>query len=480
MIPELSSGRPGEEPADTRAAEPAGLQAGRPEPGAATEPTEPTGGWTGPVGLARLRRLLQPGLGIKRWYLLFALSTLVGALGVLQFVMEGPLRQQLANWLSWVRRLPLLSQGTPYLGGLLLIVLALVGALGAMVMLSRTVLRGSGTDPRGAMDRLATTRSLARGPRVVAIGGGTGLSQLLMGLKTQTSNITAVVAVTDDGGSSGRLREALGMIAPGDLTDCYAALSDNPVLSRLLLHRFTRGEGLAGHTFGNLMLATLNEERQAQGESGLAAAVTDMNAALRVRGAVYPASLQPATLLAHLSDGRTVRGESVLAREKGPAQIERIELDPPRLPVQDAVLAAIREAELIVLGPGSLYTSLLPALLVPGIAAALREAPAGLVYVASIMTEPGETDGLTLTDHDAAILHHLGRRPDWLLVNRQLPDDQVLARYRAEGAERLMVHGLPTDVRQRLAYGDVLKPGTAHHDPDRLTARLLALLDQPQ
>ena len=416
-------------------------------------------------------RWLTPGLGVKRWFALFAVCSLVGAFAFLHLTWTGPLHFAATRWILYLNYLTDPQVMPLWMVGGLVTLLALVGAVTSMVMLNRSVLRATGNDPSATLDTIHSVRTLARGPRVVAVGGGTGLSKLLGGLKDYSGNLTAVVTVADDGGSSGRLRRALDMIAPGDLTDCYAALSDSPVLARLLLHRFERGDGLEGHTFGNLLLATLSEE-----QGGLQGAMQDVHEVLNVRGEVFPATTSPTAIVAELSDGRTVRGESQLAAQKGAARIVRVRLDPPDLPALPAVLEAIRQASLIVLGPGSLYTSILPALLVPEVAEAIRGSSAPLVYAAPIMTEPGETDAMSLDDHDAAIFAHLGRRPDVLLVNSQPVPLAVLDRYAVEGAALLSELGLEMQLRRRVRYAPLLAPGlVAHHDPAALAKALLEL-----
>ena len=445
----------------------------------------PLSGATPPQGTAaqgstrrtRLRRQvrwLTPGLGVKRWFLLFAVSSVVGALGFLHLTWTGPLHATATHLIRYMNTLTDPQVTPPWMLGAAVLLLALAGAVSSMVMFNRSVLRAAGQDPRTTLDQIHSVRTLSRGPRVVAVGGGTGLSKLLSGLKAYSGNLTAVVTVADDGGSSGRLREALDMIAPGDLTDCYAALSDSPALARLLLHRFERGEGLAGHTFGNLLLATLSEE-----QGGLQGAMQDVHEILKVRGQVFPATTRPATLVAELSDGRVVRGESQLALQKGAAQIVRVRLDPPQLPALSELLTAIGQADMIVLGPGSLYTSILPALLVPGIAQAVRESQAPLVYVAPIMSEPGETDGMSLRDHDAAILAHLGRAPDVLLLNSSPVPLDVRDRYAGEGAQILGSRNMTAQVRRRVVYAALLEHGpVAHHDPLAVSVALLSLKKQ--
>nr|WP_291426029.1 YvcK family protein [Deinococcus sp.] len=419
----------------------------------------------------RARIWMTPGMGIKRWISLFVVCTLIGAVGFLHFTWTGPFHVIATRWILWLNHFADPNVLPLHFTGAVVMLLAVCGALYAVTMLNRSMLRGTGMLPSAAVDVIYERRNLARGPHIVAVGGGTGLSNLLSGLKKYSGNLTAIVTVADDGGSSGRLREALDMVAPGDLTDCYAALSDSPVLARLLLHRFGRGEGIEGHTFGNLMLATLSEE-----QGGLGTAMQDIHEVLRVRGAVYPSTTQPPTLVAHLSDGRTIRGESKFASQVRDARITRVALDPPALPALPQVIEAIRDAEMIVLGPGSLFTSIIPALLVPEIARAVRQSAAPVIYVASIMTEPGETTGFTLSDHMQAVTHHLGRAPDAVLMNSAPLEPAVLSRYRAEGAEMLDLEGADHDLRSRVRPAPLLQTGTARHDPEALAHALLHLV----
>ncbi|WP_367174133.1 uridine diphosphate-N-acetylglucosamine-binding protein YvcK [uncultured Deinococcus sp.] len=422
----------------------------------------------------RARVWMAPGIGVKRWLALFIVCTAVGAVGFLHFTWTGPLHFIATRWILWLNALISPEVLPLYVVGVAVTALALIGALWSIFMLNRTMLVGAGSGPGLAVDMILEQRNLSRGPRIVAVGGGTGLSNLLSGLRGYSSNITAVVAVSDDGGSSGRLRESLQMIAPGDLTDCYAALSDSPVMARLLLHRFQRGDGIEGHTFGNLMLATLSEE-----QGGLGEAMKDIHEVLRIRGRVYPASTHPTTLVATLDDGREIRGESRFAAQVGAARITRVRLDPPELPALPDVLEAIHEAGQIVLGPGSLFTSIIPALLVPQIARAIRQSPAPLVYVASLMTEPGETDNLTLEEHVMAITAHLGRTPDRVLVNTASPPDEVMQRYAEAGAHLLDLHGASHDLRGRVTQLPLLQPGQARHDPEALAQALMGLPSRP-
>lgn len=416
---------------------------------------------------------LQPGLEIKRWIILFMICTLIGAAGFLHFTWTGPLHPFATKWILFLNQFVNPELLPLHVIGIVIMMLTLFGALTSIFMLNRTILRAAGqaTEKVSHMaDMLLEKHTLSRGSKIVAVGGGTGLSNLLTGLKEHSSNITAIVTVADDGGSSGRLRRSLDMIAPGDLTDCYAALSDSPVLARLLLRRFKRGEGIEGHTFGNLMLATLSEE-----QGGLGTAMQDIHEVLNVRGEVFPATTRAVNLVATLCDGRKIHGESQFAAQLGTAKIQEVQLDPPNMPALPQVIKAINNAELIVLGPGSLFTSIIPPLLVPEIAQAMRNTIAPIVYVASIMTEPGETNDLTLSDHVDAITKHLGRTPDLVLMNNAPIDKDVQTLYRRETAQVIDLDGADQDLRWRVRTAPLVRPGSARHDPEALAASLLKL-----
>jgi uncharacterized cofD-like protein len=240
--------------------------------------------------------------------------------------------------------------------------------------------------------------------RIVVIGGGTGLSVLLKGLKKYTSRLTAIVTVTDDGGSSGRLRAEMGVLPPGDIRNCLVALAETETLmDKVFQHRFQAGNGLQGHTLGNLLLVAMSEIA-----GGFISAIQEVSKVLAVRGVVLPATLEPVVLAATMENGSTVVGETRIREHEG--KIERISLVPDQcLPVPET-LKAIQEADAIILGPGSLYTSIIPNLLVKGVAESLTEAKAPLIYVSNIMTEKGETDGFTAADHLQAIKRHLNQQ----------------------------------------------------------------------
>ncbi len=417
-------------------------------------------------------RWLVPGLKVKR-YLALLLSGVIILLG--GFVAWTRVGEQRNFFINFTARLIEISEMLR-LGRWGWAALLMVSGVGlgwwGVIGLNRSLLRSLGSSPSETLDRLFTTRALGQGPKIVAIGGGTGLSNLLSGLKRFSSNITAIVAVTDDGGSSGRLRKALDMPAPGDLTDCYAALSDSPDLAKLLLHRFNRGEELEGHTFGNLMLATLSEER-----GDFANAILALNNILKVRGQVLPATASTATLLTELEDGTKITGESTLREQSAGRRVKRLKLEPSHPEAMPMALETILNAEMIVIGPGSLYTSLIPPLLVPDLAKAILQSKAALVYVANIMTEHGETDGLSLSEHCQAIWVHLGRKPDVVLVNNAPISQCVLEKYRAEQAEQVVFDSaiiLAAEIQAHSAR--LTQGGEAQHQPRALSAALIRLL----
>ena len=318
--------------------------------------------------------------------------------------------------------------------------------------------------------------------RVVALGGGTGLSTVLRGLKGHIAergkrkvkqpiaDLTAVVTVTDDGGSSGRLRREYRVLPPGDIRNCMVALSkDEDLLGRLFQYHFPAGSGLAGHSFGNLFLTALTNST-----GDFAKAVQVSAEVLAIRGRIFPSTAQNVTLQAELEDGTIVAGETNISRSRKP--IARLRLVPRRARPLPEVLKAIREADLILIGPGSLYTSILPNLLVEEMVEVIANSSANRVYIANIMTQPGETRHYSVADHVRAIYDHT--RPglfDFVVINRALVSPRLRRRYEAQGAEPVDP-SLAELERMGLRYvtGDLLQQGTvARHDESRLTRMLL-------
>jgi len=310
-------------------------------------------------------------------------------------------------------------------------------------------------------------------PKIVSIGGGTGLSTLLRGLKRCTADIAAIVTVTDDGGSSGRLRDEFGVLPPGDIRNCMIALSeDENLMSRLFRYRFNSEGGLHDHSFGNLFLTAM------AGVTGdFAEAVRLTSEVLAINGVIYPSTNSNVTLRAQFNDDTWVEGETkITAAGK---TIRKVELDPSGAePLTDAI-NAILSADLITLGPGSLFTSLLPNLLVKEIARTIHDSSAVKIYIQNIMTQPGETDGYTIVDHISALVSHCGGHllfPN-IILNCGVPSDDILHRYNIEGAtlvrynrEALNGMGLRIMERDLLADDRVIR-----HDPDRLARAVLEM-----
>jgi uncharacterized cofD-like protein len=417
-----------------------------------------------------LRRWLRPGIGVKRWlgvaFVGLMALALAGALALRQLYREvdvdGPV-QALIYVLTlqflpyWVRAAALLGLGVSLFGyGSYRVVRALLGPF-----------TESAEEP--LVDLVYRRRLLARGPRIVAIGGGTGLATLLRGLKAHTANLTAIVSVADDGGSTGRLREQLGIPAVGDIRNCLVAMAETePVMGELLQYRFGADEGsLSGHAVGNLLITAMN----AIGGGDFEAAVRQMNRVLAVRGNVVPVSGTALTLHARLRDGSEVAGQSRVARMRG---IERVWLEPADVRASRDALAAIAGADLVVFGPGSLYTSVLATILLPELRAALAATLALRVYVANVATQSGETEGYDLADHvEALAAHGIGDLVDVVVANSHLatgPDAElglpVMLRWPPVGASR----------QPRLVLDDVLDQSDPHyHDPELLAAALLRL-----
>jgi uncharacterized cofD-like protein len=319
------------------------------------------------------------------------------------------------------------------------------------------------------------------GARVVAIGGGTGLSTLLRGLKHYVSrrrqesqrhpivDLAAIVTVTDDGGSSGRLRREYKVLPPGDIRNCMVALSqDEALLGRLFQYRFQAGRGLRGHSFGNLFLTALTHVT-----GDFAEAVRVSGEVLAIRGRIFPATLENVSLEALMTDGRVVRGETKIA--KSGRKIRRLSLRPRHVSPLPEVLEAIRQANLILIGPGSLYTSILPNLLVSGVAEAIEESRATRVFIANLMTQPGETDGFSLSEHVRVVYGHTKRKLiDWVIASNQAVSPDVSQRYRKEGAEPVRVD-LPE--LQRMGVRTLLDNLLEEHEVVRHnSARLSQLL----
>lgn len=313
-------------------------------------------------------------------------------------------------------------------------------------------------------------------PKVVAIGGGTGSHVVLTGLRRQGLHPTAVVSVADSGGSSGRLRDEFGHLPPGDVRQCLVALMPDDyqslLLRQLFTYRFDRGEGLNGHSFGNLFLTALIEIT-----GSFERAIEVAAELLKIDGRVVPVSLGRTVLCARLSDGTTLCGEGTIdQRGEVGAAIDYVYLD-PRVFINPMAKAAILDADLVVIGPGDLFTSVVPPLLVDGVVDALRETTAKRVYVVNIMTKPGESSGYHASDFVETIQEYLGGAPlDGIIVNTGVPAERALARYKSQGQELVAVVDGAFPSTSRVVFGDLITSGMfVRHDPDLVAVALFNL-----
>ena len=352
---------------------------------------------------------LIPGLEIKRWFALIFLGSVLIIVGIL--TLSDP--KQVADFLREIR-----DNVNVDLVAAISIILGSIFFFKGWQKTNLSMLDiHDDKEKENVLETLYRRKKLNKGPKVVAIGGGTGLSMLLRGIKKITNNITAVVTVGDDGGSSGRLREEMGVLPPGDIRNCIAALADDEdLITKLFQYRFDMGEGLKGHSFGNLFLTALCSIT-----GNMVRAVRESSNVLSIRGRVLPATLDDMKLVAEMEDGRIIHGESSIPEAHG--KIKRLFTEPKDCKALPEVLNAIKNADLIIMGPGSLYTSVIPNLLVKEIAQEVAKAKAKKIYVCNIMTQPGETDNYSVSSHVNAILTHAESHDvmDAVLVNNSIP-----------------------------------------------------------
>lgn len=417
----------------------------------------------------RLPRWLYPGMHLKRWLVLLFAGIAILGLAAAIFIRD-LYRATAADeilivyWLTGAWLEPQVRA-------------AIVAALGlgltgiGMWGLMRSVVSPFIGRNDSVMEVLYTKRYLARGPRIVAIGGGTGLSTLLRGLKGYSANITAVVTVADDGGSSGKLRQQLGIVPPGDIRNCIAALADaEPLMTQLMQYRFPAGSGLDNHAFGNLFIAAMTAVT-----GDFEEAVRESNRVLAVRGQVLPATSVPLNLSAQLASGRHLYGQVEIATAEEP--IERVFIEPADVRANGEALERILEAEMVVLGPGSLFSSVLPNLLIPDVRDALAAATGLKVYVCNVATQPGETEALTASQHLRALFAHVGEDlVDYVIINRNTD---------ARRPPGWLANPVEVDVRRLeelpvvIVEEDVIDPANAfRHDPAKLAAALMRLLQE--
>jgi len=357
---------------------------------------------------------LYPGMNVKRWSFLTIFGVIMVSMGFVMVISEQTSRNKTFA-----------------------AVIIIIGILGIVTGIKRiiksfvTVLLPRREDE--LVDKVYKRLILEKGPRIVVIGGGTGLSMLLHGLKEFTSNITAIVTVADDGGSSGRLRQDFDVLPPGDIRNCLVALADaEPLMGKLFQFRFEEGNELKGHNFGNLFITAMSKVT-----GNFDIAIKESSKVLAIRGSVVPSTLDKVTLVAQHPDGSESVGESNIPKALKP--IKRLLLRPGgSKPTQEAV-EAIKRADAIVLGPGSLYTSILPNLLIERLYREAAASKAIKIYVCNVMTQKGETDGYKASDHLKAIIEHSAPGiVDYCVINTAKIHDAILDRYRAEGAEQVM------------------------------------------
>jgi uncharacterized cofD-like protein len=424
-----------------------------------------------PAQLRRFLTWLSPGMKLKRWLLVAFFGSFL--------ILDGFGRVLKAyNFNFHINESINTALGNRMSPGLLDAILILAG-IGLVYYGIRQWMRSiiavvSPHDGQRLIEVIHERRQLDRGNRLVVIGGGTGLSTVLRGLKEYTTNLTAVVTVTDDGGSSGRLRTELGVLPPGDIRNCLVALADSEsMMAELFQYRFNDGDGLVGHSFGNLFIAAM---------CGIAGdfdrAIKESSRVLAIKGRVLPSTLANVSLEATLADGTIVMGETLISRSTLP--IRRLRLVPSHCQALPEAIEAILAADVIILGPGSLYTSIIPNLLVPGIAEAIERSKATRVFVCNIMTQPGETTGMTASDHVRAVFETTDRRLfDRALVNVGQAN-RLLPLYERDGAFQV-----PADLETISAFGvtpivgDFISEGhQVRHDPKKLAAAILRIVEE--
>ena len=403
---------------------------------------------------------LYPGMLIKRWISLSVFGILMISMGFVIVISER-------------------NPGNKALAGVIIIIgiMSIILAVKRILKSFMTVLMPASGE-NALVDKIFEKRILEKGPKIVVIGGGTGLSTLLAGLKHKTGNITAIVTVADDGGSSGRLREEFDVLPPGDIRNCLVALADSEdLLGALFQFRFKEGMGLQGHNFGNLFITALS---QVTGD--FAKAIKESSKVLAIRGNVYPATLQKMKLMVKREDGRETVGESRIREERG-SQIDRVLLLPPDCSATQESVEAIREADAIVLGPGSLYTSVLPNLLIGGIKKEVARSGAPKIYVCNVMTEAGETDDYSVSDHLRAIVRNTASDVvNYCIANVSRIPTELYEKYKLE--EKFPVRLDERDEEWAKKHGvRLVKARIAsmkefvRHDPANLSEAIMNIID---
>lgn len=427
--------------------------------------------------LKRVFKWFYPGMHVKRWVLLIILGLLILIGGVLLFFLDWTVLLRIKSALQYLfAQLPFSPLADPWREiialGFLIVAIALIiyGVKNLIESLVSVIL----PEHREKLADIVFEKRLPRkSVRIVAIGGGTGLSTLLRGIKRLPVEPTALVTVADDGGSSGRLRQELGILPPGDIRNCLVALSDTePLMEDLFQYRFDEGPSLGGHNFGNIFIAALTKIT-----GDFAQAVISASQVLRVKGRALPITLDDVTLRAEFEDGTVEEGETRI-RQAG-KKIKSLSLQPHDSHPLENVLELIRTADAIILGPGSLFTSVIPPLLQKEVTMAIKQSWATKIYVANIMTEHGETDGFTVSDHLSVLFSHAGGKIcDYCLINKTPISAETLKRYSLEFAEPVKI-----DVEKVRALGVIpvvsdlaIEEQVVRHDPLKLAQSLWGLI----
>ncbi len=373
----------------------------------------------------KILKWLIPGMGVKRWVVLLILSVILISMGTVIMVISRDANNRAA-----------------------VSIVILFGIIG-LILGVKNIIRSVVTiflpqREEELVDIVYQKRYLERGSNVVTIGGGTGLSVLLHGLKNYSSNITAIVTVADDGGSSGRLRQEFNMLPPGDIRNCLVALADaEPLMRKLFQFRFEEGDYLKGHSFGNLFITAMSKVT-----GDFEEAIKQSSKILAIRGKVIPSTLSKIRLVAEHKNGEVTAGESKISEKRNP--IKRVFLEPNNCEATEEALLAIREADVIILGPGSLYTSIIPNLLINGIYQEVSRSKVLKIYICNVMTQPGETDGYKASDHLKALIRH--STPEIVntcIINTGSVPEALLKRYKEEKAD---IVEPDRDAMQKMGY----------------------------
>ncbi len=408
------------------------------------------------------------GMHIKRWLLLLVFGVAIMGLGFGYFLREVYVSYTFPSEVYY-----LTLQFLPrYVRGGIFVTLSAGIILFAIWQLNRSLLSAFVRPRRdeSLVNIIYNHRYLRRGPKIVAIGGGTGLSTLLRGLKSHTGNLTAIVTVADDGGSSGRLREELGLPPPGDLRNCIAALADaEPLMTSLFQYRFNEGAGLEGHSFGNLFIAAMSSVT-----GNFEDAVRETSRVLAVRGQILPSTLANVSLSAVTDEDEAIHGESQIT-ERG-SRIKQVFIHPANAQANPDAIRAILNADMVIVGPGSLYTSVLPNLLVDGIRRAIEMSNGMKVYVCNVATQHGETDTFSVSDHYQALYQHVHEHLfRYVIANNNIGRNGLPEAWRAEPVriDRMRVDGAAV-----IAADVISEENRYHHDADKLAAALTSLYFQ--